>query len=130
MTYAEIKRFTLELINRSTVAGEAVSPAYNGQSDYIQRIPNLINSALAQIAPWEEPDRLPADPPDAYELSAPFAWVQCACYYAAAYLVADENEFLYSALMNEFEAFRNRLPRVRAQYTEIREAYPRMGEVL
>ena len=130
MTYAEIKRFTLELIDRSTVAGEAVSPAYNGQSDYIQRIPNLINSALAQIAPFEEPDRLPANPPDAYELSAPFAQVQCACYYAAALLVADENEFLYATLMNEFETFRNRIPRVRAHYAELREAYPRMGEVL
>ena len=130
MNYGEIKRFTLELIDRYSVAGETVSPAYNGQSDYIRRIPNLINSALAQIAPFEEPDRLPADPPDAYELSAPFAQVQCACYYAAALLVADENEFLYSALMNEFESFLNRVPRVRAHYAEMREAYPRMGEVL
>ena len=128
MTYGEIKRFVLELIDRSTMAGETVSPAYNGQSDYIRRIPNLINAALSQIAPNESPDRLPADPSDAYDLSAPYARTQCACYYAAAYLVADENEFLYAALMNDFETFRNRIPCVRARYEEMREAYPRIEE--
>lgn len=131
MTYAEIKRFTLELINRQSIAGETVSPAYNGQSDIIRRIPNLINAALTQIRLALNPcgavsDTLPPDPSDTYELSAPDdAWVYAACHYAAAYLVADSNEFLYAALMNECEAFLNRLSggRVRAEYTEVRAAY-------
>ncbi|MBQ9493612.1 MAG: hypothetical protein IJR54_07770 [Oscillibacter sp.] len=131
MTYAQIKRFTLELINRYSIAGEPVSPAYNQQADRIQRIPNLINAALKQISltldPFGQalPDELPQTPPDTYELFAPEGWIQTACYYAAAYLVADENEFLYAALMNEFETFLNRLAggRIRAEYTEVRPAY-------
>ena len=121
MTYAQIRRFTLELINRQSVAGEAVSPAYNQQSDIISRIPNLINSALSQIA-------LSLDPfggvaPDT--LTAPEAWTRAACYYAAAYLVADENEFLYAALMNEFETLLTRISarRIRAEYTETQADY-------
>lgn len=136
MTYAQIKRFTLELIDRHSVAGEAVSPAYNRQSDFVRRIPNLINAALTQIGLTLNPfdvtaDTLPDDPADEYELLAPDAWAQVACYYAAAYLVADENEFLYAALMNEYEAFLNRLAggRVRAEYTEVRPAYDFGGGV-
>ncbi|MBR3569281.1 MAG: hypothetical protein IKN96_00560 [Oscillibacter sp.] len=128
--YAEIKRFTLELIDRHSVAGETVSPAYNNQSDYIGRIPNLINAALTQIAltvsPAREPPpgRLPVGAADAYELDAPYPWAQCACYYAAAYLVMDDSEFAYAALMNEYEAFLRRLSgRISAEFADIREAY-------
>ena len=131
MTYARIRRFTLELINRQSIAGEAVSPAYNQQSDIISRIPNLINTGLSQIAlsldPFghESPDTLPDDPGDSYDLSAPEAWTRAACYYAAAYLVADENEFLYAALMNEFETHLTRISarRIRAEYTETQADY-------
>ena len=131
MTYAQIRRFTLELINRQSIAGEAVSPAYNQQSDIISRIPNLINTGLSQIAlsldPFGSaaPDTLPDDPSDSYELSAPEAWTRAACYYAAAYLVADENEFLYAALMNEFETHLTRIStsRIRAEYTETQADY-------
>lgn len=131
MTYANIKRFTLELMNRQSIAGDAVSPAYNGQSDILQRIPNLINEALTQIRlaldpSGAAPDTLPEDVADTYELSAPDnAWVYAACHYAAAYLVVDSNEFLYAVLMNEFEAFLTRLSggRIRAEYTEVRPAY-------
>ena len=49
MTYAEIKRKVLELTNRYSVAGEIISPAYNNQSDYIRRIPGLINDAVLRI---------------------------------------------------------------------------------
>lgn len=122
--YGDIKRFTLELIDQYSAAGETVSPAYNNQADYIGRIPNLINAALTQIAPFASPARLPANPTDSYELDAPYSWLQCACYYAAAYLVMDDSEFAYAALMNEFEAFRARLPgRVRAEYAQIMDAY-------
>ena len=125
-----MKRFTLELMNRQSIAGDAVSPAYNGQSDILGRIPNLINEALTQISltldPFgKSPDTLPENVADTYELSVPDAWAYAACHYAAAYLVADSNEFLYAALMNEFEAFVTRLSggRIRAEYAEVRPAY-------
>lgn len=132
--YADIRRMTLELINRQSVGGEAFSPDYNCQSDITARIPNLINAALTQIALSVTsareplPGRLPADPGDAEELAAPFPCIQAACYYAAAYLVADENEFLYAALMNEFETMLNRLKgRVYATYAPSPDAYGNWG---
>lgn len=128
--FADIKRMTLELINRQSIAGAAVSPEYNNQSDITGRIPNLINAALSQIAlavspAWEAlPGRLTPGAADTDELDAPFPWVQAACYYAAAYLVADENEFLYAALMNEYETFLNRLKgQCHAEFREIPDAY-------
>lgn len=48
-TYRELKRKVLELINQYSVGGAAVSPDYNNQSDYIGRIPGLINDALQRI---------------------------------------------------------------------------------
>ena len=132
--YEAIRRYTLELINRQSVAGETFSPAYNNQSDIESRIPNLINAALTQIALAVNgaleplPSRLPVEPDDADELDAPFPWIQAACYYAAAYLVADENEFLYAALMNEYETFLNRLKnRVYATYETAPDAYGNWG---
>lgn len=57
-TYAEIKRSVLELINQHSIAGTAVPPAYNNQSDYIHRIPNLINQGLMDIRTAWNPKRL------------------------------------------------------------------------
>lgn len=57
MTYAQIKRAVLELINQYSIAGETVSPAYNNQSDYIHRIPNLINQALTRVRTETKPRR-------------------------------------------------------------------------
>ena len=132
--YEAIRRYTLELINRQSVGGETFSPAYNNQSDITGRIPNLINAALTQIALAVNgaleplPSRLPAEPADADELDAPFPWIQAACYYAAAYLVMDENEFAYAALMNEFETFVSRLKgRVYATYPPMQDAYGEWG---
>lgn len=118
MTYSEIKRNVLELIDRYSVAGEPVSLAYNNQSDYIQRIPNLINGALTQIHLRAHPvamkndcppDTLLMDAQDFHELDAPYPWIQAACYYAAAYLVMDDDPFRYQALMNEYETFLARI---------------------
>lgn len=49
MDYAQIKRIVLELINQYSIGGSQISPAYNNQSDYIHRIPNLINQAFSDI---------------------------------------------------------------------------------
>ena len=49
MTYAEIKRQTLELANMYSIAGEPVPGSYNNQQDYLNRIPSLINTALVNI---------------------------------------------------------------------------------
>lgn len=49
MTYAEIKRHTLELANMYSIAGEQVPGSYNNQQDYLNRIPHLINTALVNI---------------------------------------------------------------------------------
>ena len=56
MTYREIKRRVLEHINRATIAGQEVSPAYNGQSDDLMRIPGLINEAVVSIRTLARPE--------------------------------------------------------------------------
>ena len=57
MHYRTIKRAVLELIDQYSVAGESVSPAYNNQSDTLQRIPGLINQALLDIRTGPAPER-------------------------------------------------------------------------
>lgn len=49
MTYGLLKRRVLEMLDQHSVAGETISPAYNNQSDYEQRIPGLVNAALVEI---------------------------------------------------------------------------------
>lgn len=49
MTYGSLKRRVLEHLNRATINGAEVSPAYNGQSDDLLRIPGLINEAVTVI---------------------------------------------------------------------------------
>lgn len=49
MTYQEIQRRVLEYLNQYSIAGETISPAYNGQSDMLQRIPGLLNAAFVEI---------------------------------------------------------------------------------
>ena len=56
MTYGELKRKVLELMDRATVAGSDISPAYNGQSDVLRRIPGLLNDAVMRIR-----DRIPLE---------------------------------------------------------------------
>ena len=48
-TYARIRRRVLELIDQYSVAGETISLSYNGQSDFVHRIPGLIDQALVHI---------------------------------------------------------------------------------
>ena len=175
MTYIELKRKVLELMNQYSVAGTAISPAYNNQSDYIRRIPGLLNDALLRIRTearpriathsfsnegqqygdkrmfslphgyrgiktggvyrivdgkfeafgqyrllgesrilfpddnasymieyYADPDYLPADPSDEYCADEDPEILTAACYFAAAMLVVDKNEYHYAALYNEF----------------------------
>ena len=173
MTYREIKRRVLEHINRATIAGQEVSPAYNGQSDDLMRIPGLINEAVVSIrtlarpetgvfTPEEGesmygmkkydlptdfrsmkgggvyqvkdgrlesfggwrlfgsraillpegkflveycryPDLLPEDPEEDFDYVQDVEVLYAASYYAAANLVMLEDEFVYSALMRDYE---------------------------
>ena len=56
-TYEEVKRVVLELINQYSIAGETISPAYNNQSDYIHRIPNLFNAGVMELRTAGRPRR-------------------------------------------------------------------------
>lgn len=173
MTYKEIKRRVLEHINRATIAGSEVSPAYNCQSDDLMRIPGLINEAVVSIrtlarpetgvfVPGEGermygmrkydlpedyrsmkgggvyqvkdgqmesfggwrlfgsraillpegeflveycryPDLLPEDPEEDFDYVQDVEVLYAAIYYAAANLVMLEDEFVYSALMRDYE---------------------------
>ena len=50
MDYKWARDFTLQLIDQYSTAGEAVAETYNGQADYILRIPGLLNSAQIHVA--------------------------------------------------------------------------------
>ena len=50
MTYGELKDFVLQLLNRYSIGGEGVDPAYNDQSDILARIPELVRDGLQYIA--------------------------------------------------------------------------------
>lgn len=50
MDYKWARDFTLRLIDQYSTAGEVVAETYNGQADYIMRIPSLLNSAQIHVA--------------------------------------------------------------------------------
>lgn len=49
MTYATCRDAALKLINRYSIGGTAIATTYNGQADYIARIPDLANDAMTLI---------------------------------------------------------------------------------
>lgn len=49
MQYREIKRRVMEYLNQYSIAGAEIPVEYNNQSDYLHRIPGLINAALVEI---------------------------------------------------------------------------------
>ncbi len=55
MTYKQLRDDTLRLLNQYTVAGEAVSEAYNNQADYLRRLPALLNDGMMLIATTVRP---------------------------------------------------------------------------
>lgn len=50
MTYQEVKKQVLKLLNQYTIAGTTVADTYNNQADYIKRIPGLINDAMMELS--------------------------------------------------------------------------------
>lgn len=50
MDYKWARDFTLQLINQYSTAGTIVPESYNGQADYIVRIPKLLNNAQVHVA--------------------------------------------------------------------------------
>lgn len=50
MNYAWARDFTLQLIHQYTIAGNEISPGYNNQADYINRIPKLLDDAQVYVA--------------------------------------------------------------------------------
>ena len=55
MKYGLIKRKVLEHLNRATLGGEAISPAYNGQRDDLSRIPGAMNEAVMCVCSLVKP---------------------------------------------------------------------------
>lgn len=58
MNYKKARDITLQLINQYSVSGTPISDTYNGQSDYLKRIPNLLNDAAMQAATTTAPIRV------------------------------------------------------------------------
>ena len=50
MTYGELKRFVLQLLNQYSVAGKEISLTYNNQADLTARIPALVRDGLHYLA--------------------------------------------------------------------------------
>ena len=50
MTYEQVEKQVLQLLNQYTVAGAPVAESYNNQKDYLLRIPGLVNDAMMEIA--------------------------------------------------------------------------------
>ena len=58
MTYGEIRNASLNLIGRYSHSGEPFALSYNGQQDYVNKIPFLVNDCLVYIA--SSAKRIPA----------------------------------------------------------------------
>ncbi len=57
VTYGEARDRSLKLINQYSLAGDAIADSYNNQSDYLLRIPELIDDAQLLIASGPRPIR-------------------------------------------------------------------------
>ena len=55
MKYGEFKDFVLQLINQFSANGDELTASYNDQSDYMMRIPHLLNAAMLEIAANAQP---------------------------------------------------------------------------
>lgn len=55
MTYGEARDKTLQIINQYSLGGATIPASYNGQQDYLNRIPGLLNDALVFITSWIRP---------------------------------------------------------------------------
>ena len=50
MTYGQVKRAALRLLNASTIAGSDIPLNYNNQADLVLAMPSLVDDAMMQIA--------------------------------------------------------------------------------
>ena len=50
MTYGQVKRAALRLLNAGTIAGLEIPPSYNDQADLVLAMPSLVDDAVMQIA--------------------------------------------------------------------------------
>lgn len=50
MNYGQLRNFSLQLIDRYSIAGAVIAGSYNNQQDYINRIPALVNDGLIYIS--------------------------------------------------------------------------------
>ncbi len=50
MTYGQVKRAALRLLNASTIAGAEIPLSYNDQADLVLAMPSLVDDAVMQIA--------------------------------------------------------------------------------
>ena len=50
MTYGQVKRAALRLLNASTIAGSEIPLSYNDQADLVLAMPSLVDDAVMQIA--------------------------------------------------------------------------------
>ncbi|MBO5970145.1 MAG: hypothetical protein J6S14_16830 [Clostridia bacterium] len=55
MTFAQLKRDALSLINQYSIAGRSIEPTYNNQADYLLRIPTFADDAQVLIATTVKP---------------------------------------------------------------------------
>ena len=55
MTFAQLKRDALSLINQYSIAGREIAPTYNNQADYLLRIPTFADDAQVLIATTAKP---------------------------------------------------------------------------
>ena len=55
MTYGQLKKDVLSLINQYSIAGRVIEPTYNNQADYLIRIPEFVNDAQVLIATTAKP---------------------------------------------------------------------------
>ena len=50
MTYGQVKRAALRLMNAATIGGAEIPLSYNGQADLVKAMPSLADDAVMQIA--------------------------------------------------------------------------------
>ncbi len=50
MTYGQVKRAALRLLNAGTIAGSEIPLSYNDQADLVLAMPSLVDDAVMQIA--------------------------------------------------------------------------------
>ena len=84
------------------------------------------NSGTYTVEYYQYPERLPVDDEltDDFDLDEDIEVIQAATYYAAANLILREDEFMYTALFNDFESRLMRLSNgITAEVHPVEDAY-------